>query len=174
MSSIRFRSGEYGGRKMIGWLTCGSVRGSVRLVGMNVTLAHISFPFYLNRWKSTTHGFHSKRTQRNDVVELTVALYVDWFVLFHSKRTQRTYLIDLAVALYVAWCVLLAWMSRLLTFPFHSIRTDGNDLTGNLNPIFCVVSFLWSIFVLIAILKLCAAGALHVLNADKGSYRAVN
>jgi hypothetical protein len=30
------------------------------------------------------------------------------------------------------------------------------------------------IFVLIAYLKLCAAAALHVFNADKGTYSAVN
>ena len=91
------------------WLTCASVRGLVCRVGMNVTLAHIFLPFYLNRWKSTTHGFHSKPIWRTHVVDSTVAQYVDWLVF------------------------LFVWMSPLLTVPCHSICTTGdNQLTGSM------------------------------------------
>jgi hypothetical protein len=73
---------------------------------MNATLANISLPFYLNRCKST-HGFHSKRTRRTDVVDLPLSPYVDCWVLF-------------------------VWIARLLTFPCHSICTDENQLTGSI------------------------------------------
>jgi hypothetical protein len=88
------------------WLICRSVRGLVCLSGINVALAHISLPLYLNRveW---THGFHSERTRRTDVVDSPVALYVDWIAV-------------------------LASMSRLLTFPYHSIWTGYNQLTGSI------------------------------------------
>jgi hypothetical protein len=88
------------------WLDCGSVRGLACLFHMNVTFAHISLPFYWNRWKST-HGFHSERTRRTDSVDCPVAQYVDWFVFF-------------------------IWMSRLLTFPSNSVWPDYNQLTGSI------------------------------------------
>lgn len=56
----------------------------------------------------------------------------------------------------------------MLTFPCNSVRSDGNDLAGDLDPIFCDGSFLFlSELGLIAIVKLCAAAALDVVNADK-------
>jgi hypothetical protein len=75
-------------------------------VWMNITLAHISLPFYLNRSKST-HGYNSERTWRNDVVDLPFAPYVDG-------------------------CVLLEWMSCLLTFPCRSVRSGTNELEGTI------------------------------------------
>jgi hypothetical protein len=88
------------------WLRCICVRGLVCLVIMNVKLAHISLPFYLNRGKST-HGFNSERTRSTYVADSTGFLYVDWFIL-------------------------LAWMSRLLTFPCHNIWTGDNKLLGSI------------------------------------------
>jgi hypothetical protein len=77
-SRVQFQANSENWRR---WLICISVRGLVcLLVRMNVTRAHISLPFYLNRWKST-HGFHSDRTRRTSVVECTVVRYVDWLLL---------------------------------------------------------------------------------------------
>ena len=61
------------------WLTCASVRGLVCRVGMNVTLAHIFLPFYLNRWKSTTHGFiPSKLGELTSLTQLSLSTWIGW------------------------------------------------------------------------------------------------
>jgi hypothetical protein len=114
-------------------------------------------------------------------------------------------------------------MSRLLTFPFHSIWTASNQLTGSI-PIelraltlltglslgtwiglscsyechacshllaimfeqikmfwlvtsirsFVMDHWIFGFFILIALLKLCAAAALNVFNADKVTYSVIN
>jgi hypothetical protein len=99
------------------WLVCFSVRGLASLFLMNATLAHISLPFYCCNRSQSTLGLHSERTRRTDFVDWAVALYVDWLLYF-------------------------LWMPRLLTFPCLSVRSDNNDLTGDLDPIFCDGSFL--------------------------------
>jgi hypothetical protein len=45
-SRVQFRAHS---ENLLRWLSCGSVRGLVCLVAMNVTLAHICLPFCLNR-----------------------------------------------------------------------------------------------------------------------------
>ena len=118
-SRASFRANSENWRR---WLDWRSVGGLVCLFHMNVMLAHICLPpFYLNRLEST-HGFHSERTRSTDVVDYIVSPYVNWCVLF---------------------VLLLRW----LTFPCHSIWTEANDLTGNLDPIFCDGSFFnWTSF----------------------------
>jgi hypothetical protein len=91
---------------LLRWLSCRSVRGLVCLFLMNVTLAHISLPIYLNSLQST-HGFNSERTQRTYLIDCTEARYVDCYFLF-------------------------VWMSRFLTFDCHSIWTDDNQLKDSI------------------------------------------
>jgi hypothetical protein len=79
-SRVPFRANSENLRR---WLYCGSVRGLVFLDLMKVTLAHISLPFFFNRWKST-HGSHSERNWRTDFADWAGAPYVDWFVLSHE------------------------------------------------------------------------------------------
>jgi hypothetical protein len=69
-------------------------------------LAHICLPFCLIRWKST-QWFNSEQTWRTDIVDSSVSQYAHWFVL-------------------------LAWMSRLLTFPWCYVRTENNQLMGSI------------------------------------------
>jgi hypothetical protein len=127
------------------WLCWGSVRGLICLVGMNVTLAHISLPFCLIRTLST-HRFNSKQTQRTWVVGSTVAWYVDWFVLFCWHKCHACSHHVLAILFHqilINWRVqfwansenLCCWLSCHLVHGLVCLVgmwTDSNQLTGSI------------------------------------------
>jgi hypothetical protein len=117
------------------WLSCMSVSAFVSLVLINVTPAHISFPFYLkkgliNSWVSFRANSEnlpcwlSCRSVRGLVCPVRMNVKLAHISLpfylnrgksthgFNSERTRRTYVVDCTVAPYVYWFVLFVWMTR--------------------------------------------------------------
>jgi hypothetical protein len=102
-SQVQFRSNS---EKLRRWLICRSVRGLVYLVHVNATRAHISLTFLFEQIKINSRVQFQANSKK--------------FGRWLTCRSVR------------GLVFLFVWMSRLLTFPCHSVRSGDNQVTGSI------------------------------------------
>jgi hypothetical protein len=151
-SPVQFRANSEHWRRC---LICTSVRGLVFLPWINVTLAHIpryyiwtdsnqltgSIPRELGALTSSTSLYLRTCIGLSWSHECHACSHLFAFLFEQMKINSRGQFRGNSehwrrclncTSVRALVCLLLAWTSRLLTFPYHSFPSDSNQLTGSI------------------------------------------